>query len=160
MNQKMKLLIGSLDKKNILDSTILIKDLSNLLFPRIVEAYDCLILDIDQTLDPKTINFEKAIELLGDRTGYEASCNKIRINDYISYNEGNELDVVVFALDLLKIWEYRFKRDYPNITFNLIMSYGDGYVTIGFHILREDEPRWLADDLDTFKQEALLLKQF
>jgi hypothetical protein len=44
-----------------------------------------------------------------DKTGYEASRNEFYVNSYVDYEEGQELILLGFGLQLLKCWGYKLK---------------------------------------------------
>ncbi|MCR4651423.1 MAG: hypothetical protein K5662_06675 [Lachnospiraceae bacterium] len=43
-------------------------------------VYDCLVYDKAGIIEETNINFDRIMMMCGDKTGYEASCNEIRID--------------------------------------------------------------------------------
>lgn len=47
--------------------------------------------------------------------------------------------------------------EYPQYRFCIIFSFSEGYATLRFHMIRENEKSWLKSDLETYKDEALMV---
>ncbi|HAG42625.1 MAG TPA: hypothetical protein DCL31_03625 [Clostridium sp.] len=106
----------------------------------------------------ENINFKRILSMFGDRTGYEASCNEIRINDYIDCSD--EFSVIQLAEIIMDTWKYKLKTEYPKYRFCIILSFIEGYATLRCHVVRENESPWLKDDLDEYEYEAIMVKEF
>ncbi len=133
------------------------KDLFNILFPKCKEVFECIIIDQNDEIFEEKINFPRIISMYGDRTGYEASCNEIRINDYVeSTNISNLLQMGKIAMES---WENKLKMDYPEHKFSIILSVNDENVTLRFHKRRDNEKPWLKEDLEGYKDEAIILSE-
>lgn len=132
--------------------------LSKIMLPKFKEVYDCIIIDLNNEINEENINFKRILSLFGDRTGYEASCNEIRINDYIDFSE--EIAVIKLSVMIMDSWKYKLKAKYPQYKFCIIFSFSVGYVTLRCHVLRENEGPWLKNDLDEYRDEAILVQEF
>ena len=49
--------------------------------------------------------------------------------------------------------------EYPQYRFCIILSFSEGYATLRFHMIRENEKSWLKSDLETYKDEALMVQE-
>jgi hypothetical protein len=107
----------------------------------------------------ENINFGRMLSKFKDKTGYEASCNEIRINDYVDYYS-DEVALLQLAEIIMTAWEYKLRTAYPQYKFCMILSFNDGYATMRFHIIRENENPWLKADLNGYKNEAIMVKEF
>ena len=153
-NKKMRQLIKKTKryKKNVkLDITS--KHLKELFDPPFKKVYDCVIITKKSSEHWETY-FDAAIEMYGDKTGYEAFYNETRINDYFD----NRLPVPVatkIAFMAMKIWALKLKELDPNSKFCIIICSLDKYVEIRFHKVRDDEVSWLGDDIESDKKTAV-----
>ena len=103
--------------------------------------HDCLVYDKENEIDENKINFNKLLEMYGDKTGYEVSCNEIRIEkELISKSHFfflvNELD---------RELEEKFSRKVVIYIQELEDSFD-----LRFHSLRENEKKWLSENLDEY----------
>lgn len=155
-NKKMRNLI---DKANETKEYIRIStdNISKVLNPNFVEVHNCIIIDINDEIKAENIDFERILLMFQDRTGYEASCNEIRINDYIDCTD--EMGVLKTAEVVMKVWEKNLVAEYPQYRFCIILSFSEGYATLRFHMIRENEKSWLKSDLETYKDEALMIRE-
>lgn len=156
-----KNMIELLEKANIKKEEIIkIKtdNLSRIMIPSFKDVHDCIIIDIDNELNVENVNFKRILSMFGDRTGYEASCNEIRINDYIDCSD--EITVLQLSQIIMETWKYKLRAEYPKYKFCIILSFSEGYATIRFHVVRENENSWLKADLDEYKNEAIMVKEF
>lgn len=133
-------------------------NLSKIMIPNLKEVHNCIIIDMNNEINEENINFKRILSMFKDRTGYEASCNEIRINDYIEYY--NPIAVLQFAEIIMDTWRYKLKMDYPQYKFCIILNFSEEYVTIRFHIIRENESSWLKADLDKYEHEAIMVQEF
>ncbi|WOC56480.1 hypothetical protein [Bacillus halotolerans] len=138
-------------------------DLSNLkdiISPNIVKVDDCFILDLeDELTDNPTINWNRILKMYGDKTGYEASCNELRINDYLDYSDLSGEEILFYALQVVDGWEHHLKEKFPEHKFVVIISIDEGFATIRFYKYREKESSWLKADIEEYGNEAILLKE-
>ena len=104
-------------------------------------VHDCLVYDKENEIDENKINFNKLFKMYGDKTGYEVSCNEIRIEkELISKSHFffliNELD---------RELEEKFSRKVVIYIQELEDSFD-----LRFHSLRENEKKWLSENLDEY----------
>lgn len=59
----------------------------------------------------------------------------------------------------MKVWEKNLVAEYPQYRFCIILSFSEGYTTLRFHMIRENEKSWLKSDLETYKDEALMIRE-
>jgi len=134
------------------------KNLSTILDPHFIEVYGCVIININNQVKPEKINFEAVLQWAQDRTGYEASSNEIRLNDYLDFPDA--LVALKTAEIIMQIWENKLLLEYPQHSFCMILSITEGYATLRFHQIRENERMWLRDDLEEYKYNAIMVKEF
>ena len=89
-----------------------------------------------------------------DKTGYEASNTETRINCYFE-NEISMITGTQIALMVIEVWALKLKQMEPNSKFCFIMCSGEDHVEIRFHKVRNDEIKWLADDIESYKDDAV-----
>ncbi|MGG1221017.1 hypothetical protein ABE236_26675 [Priestia endophytica] len=155
MNKSMKQINKDIfDEINI--EAVDISGIENIVTPNIVNINECYILDLENELSSKNINWNRLMKMHGDRTGYEASCNELRINDYVDDNKTRD-EILIYGLRSLHSWKDKLKRDYPNQKFVLILSVNEKFVTLRFHAKREGE-NWLSSDLERY-QESILVEE-
>lgn len=133
-------------------------NLYKIMSPNFKEVHDCIIIDMNNEIKVENANFKRIISMFRDRTGYEASCNEIRINDYIDYSD--EVAVLQLAEIIMDTWKFKLKTEYPQYRFCIILSFSEGYATMRFHVIRENESSWLKTDLDEYKDEAIMVQEF
>ena len=157
-NKKMRDLLeeSKIKKEEVIK--ISIDNLSKIMSPNFKEVHNCIINDINNEINVENVNFKRILSMFGDRTGYEASCNEVRINDYIDYSD--EAAVLQLAEIIMDTWKYKLKAEYPQYRFCIILSFSEGYVTMRFHVIRENESSWLNADLDEYKDEAIMVQEF
>lgn len=113
--------------KNIVSKTTLIKE--------------CIIYDKTGKIKESEVNFEKIIELSGDRTGYEVECSEIRIDkNFLPTNQ---------IANFLLILSIEFLRKYHRKMVFYIQEI-DGSFDLRFHSLWENEEMWLLEDLNEY----------
>jgi hypothetical protein len=133
-------------------------NLSKIMNPNFKKVHDCIIIDMNNEIKVENVNFKRILSMFRDRTGYEASCNEIRINDYIDYS--SEVAVLRLAEIIMDTWKYKLKTEYPQYRFCIILSFSESYATMRFHVIREEESSWLKTDLDEYKDEAIMVQEF
>ncbi len=145
MNNKMKkIIIEKEGEKHCLKINTIVNEIVNK--TKIVK--DCIIFDIDGSLEEDKINFSKILNMVGDRTGYEVSCNEIRISQ-----EGVNASELLTLADELSILLY--KKYNKNIV--VYISLFDDEIELRFHTFREDERLWLDKNLDKYDIPILCL---
>ena len=96
------------------------------------------------------------LPLYHDATGYECAVNRIRLEDWLDRDAAREPVALAATVHgcarFLAAGLDRFSTD----AFRIIASVQDRTSMLRFHKLREGE-RWLRDDLEGYKEEALLV---
>lgn len=154
MNRKMKKLFDKLSS-NLGTDTLKIdaKGLEGLFCPQFRKVKDCIIISEKSTEEMEPY-FENAVKMYTDKTGYEAANTETRINCSFK-NKISQLAGVRIARIVLSIWAIRLKELEPKAHFCLIMCSNKERVEIRFHKVRVDEPKWLVEDLETYKDGAV-----
>ena len=128
-----------------------------MIWPEFVEMEGFVLLKKDK--DTEELNVEKILSLYRNRTGFEASYNEFRIEDYFDWCIGKPLEGLEMAVKLSEIWECKLKRDFPYYKFHIIISYDENFTTIRFYKSREEECNWVAiDNLDAYKEECIAVR--
>lgn len=112
---------------------------------------DCIIYDQEGDLSEEKINFERILQFYGDWTGYEASCNEIRITDYLDLNKKNIGNI----LDIFNYLKKGLLNMYPNRKFCIIISIDEPDITLRFHTYRKEEEIWISEDLESYDNPIL-----
>lgn len=158
INTKMNNLLKKIDINNISDTNINLNQLFKLIKPTFKIIHGCLIIDNNDEVEPSKVNLERILKIHGDKTGYEASSNEMRINDFINSETNEFKNVLAIGFMILDIWSIRLKDSYPNYRFCLIISSHEELVTLRFHQIRDDENNWLSDDLESYEEAAIAYK--
>ncbi len=158
-NKNMKKLIERLEEQSNTNKVDL-SNLKNIISPNIVKVDDCFILDLEYELtDNPTINWNRILKMFGDKTGYEASCNELRINDYLDYNDLSDEEILLYALQVVDGWEYHLKEKFREYKFVVILSIDEGFATLRCYKYREEESSWLKADIEEYENESILIKE-
>ena len=128
-------------------------ELYDLFFPKFKKVKDCVII-AEESVEELERFFYRAIEMYQDKTGYEASNTETRIDCHFE-GEVSMMAGTQIALIALEIWALRLKQMEPDSKFCLIMSSNEDRVEIKFHKIRDNEIKWLADDLDSYHNSAV-----
>lgn len=153
-NSKMKKLLEySSNYQSTEEINLNMQQLKQLFSPLLKKVKDCIIIT-EKEIDKLEIAFDNMIKMYGDKTGYEASNTETRINCYFE-NEISTVAGTQIALMVIEIWGLRLKQMEPNSQFCLIMCSDEEHVEIRFHKVREDEDRWLSDNLEVYSDEAV-----
>jgi len=127
-----------------------IQHLKELLSPDFVSVYDCILIS-KKSVEVLEQSFNKAIEMYGDRTGYEASNTEMRINDYIDNENLNIYDILSLTMLILDCWSAKLKQIDCEAKFCFIISCDSPYVTLRYHKFRETEGTWLLEDINQYE---------
>lgn len=103
---------------------------------------NCVIYDEKGNLDEKSINFNRILKFVKDRTGYEISCNELRFsqNDIPS-------DQILYFVETI---DFLLSSRYKGRGFGIIVSLQDEEIELRFHTFRYNEGLWLASDLNKY----------
>ncbi|WP_121643444.1 hypothetical protein [Bacillus vallismortis] len=128
--------------------------------PNITKVEDCFILDLEYELtDNPTINWNSILKMYRDKTGYEASCNELRINDYLDQRDLSDEEVLLYSLHVIHGWEHHLNEKFPEHKFVVILSIDEGFATLRFYKYREEESSWLKANIEEYGNEAILVKE-
>ena len=153
-NSEMKKLLKEVSEQ---PSTEILKfnfsELYDLFFPEFKKVKDCVIIS-KKSANELEMFFDRAIEMSFNKTVYEAGSTETRIDCHfegeISMMAGTQI-----ALIALEIWALRLKQMDPDSKFCLIMCSNEDRVEIRFHKVRENEIKWLADDINSYQGGAV-----
>ena len=153
-NSKMKNLLEYIsDYTNTEEIKLNMHQLKALFSPPFKRIKDCIIIT-DKNIDELEEAFDNVIKMYMDKTGYEASNTETRINCYFE----NDISMVTgtqIALMVIEIWALKLKQMEPDSKFCFTLCSDEEYVEIRFHKVRNDERRWLAEDLEDYKDGAV-----
>ena len=153
-NREMKKLLKDVSNHPSVESLKFnFSELYDLFFPEFKKVKDCIIIS-KKSVNRLEMFFDKAMEMYQDKTGYESSCSDTRIDCYFE-GEVSMMAGTQIALIALEIWALRLKQMDPDSKFCLIMSSNEDRVEIRFHKIRENEIKWLADDIDSYQGGAV-----
>lgn len=98
-----------------------------------------------------------ALPQYGDATGYEASVNAQRIEDYLPRGAARTpTSLAMIAQSCARLLAESL-RAFSMDQFRVVVSVDGTSSTIRFHKIREDEPSWLAPDLEAYSEAILVL---
>lgn len=154
LNKKMgTVLTEIMDIRNGVDYT----KVSDLVNTEFYEIEGCVLRNKGEKVE--RLNIDKILCVYNDRTGYEASFNEVRINDYIEELHYGPVEGLALALRIIEDWENRLKQCFPNYTFHIIVVFDDEYTTVRFYKFRNEEGSWIdIDNLDGYSGESVLVK--
>ena len=149
-NREMKKLLKDIsDHPSVENLKFNFSELYDLFFPEFKKVKDCVIIAEESTSELEKF-FDSAMEMYFDKTDYESSNTETRIDCHfegkVSMKAGTQI-----ALIALEIWALRLKQIDPDSKFCLIMCSDEDHVEIRFHKIRENEIKWLADDLESYQ---------
>ena len=153
-NREMKRLLKDISNNPSVESLKFnFSELYDLFFPKFKKVKDCIIIS-KKSVDELEMFFDRSVKACQDKTGYEAYSSDTRIDCYfedkVSMMAGTQI-----ALIALEVWALRLKQMDPNSKFCLIMCSDEDRVEIRFHKVRENEIKWLADDIDSYQGGAV-----
>ena len=128
-------------------------ELYNLFFPKFKKVKDCIII-AEESVDELEMFFDRAIKMYFDKTDYESSHTETRIDCHFE-GEVSMMAGTQIALIALEVWALRLKQIDPDSKFCLIMCSNEDRVEIRFHKVRENEIKWLADDINSYQGGAV-----
>ena len=153
-NSEMKKLLKDIsDHPSVENLKFNFSELYDLFFPEFKKVKDCVIIS-KKSVNELEMFFDRAIKMYFDKTDYESSHTETRIDCHfegkVSMMAGTQI-----ALIALEIWALRLKQMEPDSKFCLIMYGNEDRVEIRFHKVRENEIKWLADDLEGYQGDAV-----
>lgn len=153
-NERMNNILEQVNSEKPGVITILPNALQELIFPNTKRVHDCIIIDNRNEVIPEKVNYNRVMSMYGDQIGYKASCNEVRISDYI--NEGKRIDEVRLAQIVIQGWRYKLKKEYPQDNFWIDLICTNDYTTLRFYLCRDSTKGWLKEDLESYLEEAIL----
>ena len=149
-NREMKKLLKDIyDHPSVENLEFNFLELYDLFFPKFKKVKDCVII-AEESVDELEMYFDKVMKTYKYKTWYEVDNTETRIDCHfeskISMIAGTQI-----ALIALEIWALRLKQMDPDSKFCLIMCSDEDHVEIRFHKVRENEIKWLADDLESYQ---------
>ena len=153
-NSEMKKLLKDIsDHPSVENLKFNFSELYDLFFPKFKKVKDCVIIS-KKSANELEMFFDRAIKMYFDKTDYESSHTETRIDCHfegeVSMTAGTQI-----ALITLEIWALRLKQIDPDSKFCLIMCSNEDRVEIRFHKVRENEIKWLADDINSYQGGAV-----
>ena len=153
-NREMKKLLKDIyDHPSVENLEFNFLELYDLFFPKFKKVKDCVII-AEESVDELEMYFDKVMKTYKYKTWYEVDNTETRIDCHfegeISMMAGTQI-----ALIALEIWALRLKQMDPDSKFCLIMCSNEDRVEIRFHKVRENEIKWLADDINSYQGGAV-----
>lgn len=131
--------------------------LQKLFFPPFKFVGDCTIL-ADEPLETLRRGLEQQLDIKNgrDHVWYEADGTERCINDCLSEQVRPELGVRIAFL-VAQVWALQLKVLDADAKYCFIVSCDcdEPMVILRFHKIRHNEPRYLCDDLEGYKSEAI-----
>lgn len=152
MNKKMEKIIENLN--NITPDNLILfnlKKLKMLLLPNFQYIYDCIIISNEKMVFTEN-EFLEIIKLNNDKTGYEVNNTETRVNAYIENENISIYESLSISLMIIDIWAIELRTVCSSDKFCFIISCDDNDVTFRFHKIRNNEPMWVAKDLESYEQ--------
>ncbi len=154
VNREMKRLLKNIsDHPSIENLKFDFSELYDLFFPEFKKVKDCIIIS-KKSVNELEVFFDKVMEKYKYKTWYEAVNTDTRIDCYFE-GKVSMMARTQIALIALEIWALRLKQMEPDSKFCLIMYGNEDRVEIRFHKIRENEIKWLADDLEGYQDDAV-----
>jgi hypothetical protein len=125
--------------------------------PRFTYVHGCIIIDNEGNLNEENVNIQRLLSIFGDKTGYEASANEVRINDYIEDDSFSEYELVKLGLLIIESWKRSLLKTVNFQKFQFVLSSNEGYVTIRTYTIRKEEQSWLYHDLEKYSEAIAVL---
>ena len=153
-NREMKKLLKEVSNNPSVESLKFnFSELYDLFFPKFKKVKDCIII-AEESTDELEKFFDRAMEMYKYKAWYETSNTETRIDCHFE-GEVSMMAGTQIALIVLEIWSLRLKQMDPDSKFCLIMCSNEDRVEIRFHKVRENEIKWLGDDINSYKGGAV-----
>lgn len=133
--------MNELMKTKFVDEKSEIHNLAKMIADDTKLVKDCMVYDKNQEINETKINFDRIMMMYGDRTGYEVACNEIRFEKEIL----SKSQILSFLVELDMELATKFARKVA-----IYIEEIDDVLELRFHSLRENEPLWLSDDLNSY----------
>ena len=153
-NREMKRLLKDISNNPSVESLKFnFSELYDLFFPEFKKVKDCVIIS-KKSVDELEMFFDRSVKACQDKTGYEVYSSETRIDCHFE-GEVSMMAGTQIALIALEVWALRLKQIDPDSKFCLIMCSNEDRVEIRFHKVRENEIKWLADDINSYQGGAV-----
>ena len=158
MNKQMKYLVNEVKSKNE-DYVSLIKEFTKFFCPVILEWDGCVLLQFGKNQDELPEKFIPN-KVVSDRTQFEATYNHMHLSDILPNLYKNPEYSLGIALELIEILGNDLKASFPQERFHLVISHDEFGSVVRFYKIRTNEIPWInVDNIDGFKEEAILIKE-
>ena len=153
-NSEMKKLLKDVSEHSSVENLKFnFSELYDLFFPKFKKVKDCIII-AEESVDELEMFFDKVIKTYQYKICYEVDNTDTRIDCYFE-DKISRIARTQIALITLEIWALRLKQIDPDSKFCLIMCSNEDRVEIRFHKVRENEIKWLADDINSYQGGAV-----
>ena len=153
-NREMKKLLKDIyDHPSVENLEFNFLELYDLFFPKFKKVKDCVII-AEESVDELEMYFDKVMKTYKYKTWYEVDNTDTRIDCYFE-DKISRIARTQIALITLEIWALKLKQMEPDSKFCLIMSSNEDRVEIKFHKIRDNEIKWLADDINSYQGGAV-----
>ena len=153
-NSEMKKLLKDVSEHSSVENLKFnFSELYDLFFPKFKKVKDCIII-AEESVDELEMFFDKVIKTYQYKICYEVDNTDTRIDCYFE-DKISRIARTQIALITLEIWALKLKQMEPDSKFCLIMSSNEDRVEIKFHKIRDNEIKWLADDINSYQGGAV-----
>ena len=153
-NREMKRLLKDISNNPSVESLKFnFSELYDLFFPEFKKVKDCVIIS-KKSVDELEMFFDRSVKACQDKTGYEVYSSETRIDCHFE-GEVSMMAGTQIALIAIEVWALSLKQLDPDSKFCLIMCSNEDRVEIRFHKVRENEIKWLADDINSYQGGAV-----
>jgi hypothetical protein len=151
-NIKMQNLINQVSQvENSLYSKVNIENFKNICFPNFKRVYDCVVISDKETVELEA-SFDKAIKINQDKTGYEANKSETCISHLMNLSDNSLSELLHMALLIVPIWKVQISSLFMERQICFVITCNEDEVIMRYHLIREEEPNWLANDLEKYKE--------
>ena len=153
-NKEMRKLLKDIsDHPSVENLNFNFSELYDLFFPKFKKVKDCIIIS-KKSVDELEMFFDRSVKACQDKTGYEVYSSETRIDCHFE-GEVSMMAGTQIALIAIEVWALSLKQLDPDSKFCLIMCSDEDRVEIRFHKVRENEIKWLADDINSYQGGAV-----
>lgn len=131
-----------------------VDEFSEKVFSTIKMIEECVVIvDFNNEMKQGVLNYDWILSQYGDYSGYEASCNEMRVSDYIDIDN---IQPTPFILRLIEKLKAILKKMYPKFNFVVIGIIKSKEIEIRFHMLRDNEKGWLNEAIDDYNEAIII----
>jgi hypothetical protein len=151
MNGKMRSALGEVSPADFADGEKSSQKLSQLLAQGFTDVDGAIMFtamrNIAENVKPE--NFP-------DLTGFECFVNNIHVEDHFGHSKIDQAALLRQGIAFALATESRIRSTFPGKPFKIIVAANQSGCGVRFHSARTGE-EWLASDLDSFGEEAILV---